>query len=214
MKNYFRSAPVTMVLMVLCIGAWLVTAIQAKTLSTPYYRSLLAQDWTLWGPDVSAHPTTVITAGFMHLDAGHLLVNMVMLFFVGREVERALGSALYVAAYLISIVGSSAAVLWMDYGTPTVGASGALFALMGLLIGVYRSRGLDLRAPIVLVVANVIYSFVAENVSVWGHLGGLLTGLLLAPFLFRQRAWLRWLGIWLIAVVVAVLAALRAGLWG
>ena len=203
-----------MVLMVLCIGAWLVTAIQAKTLVTPYYKSSLAQDWTLWGPDVAAHPFMVLTAGFMHLDAGHLLVNMVMLFFVGREVERALGSALYAAAYLISIVGSSAAVLWMDFGTPTVGASGALFALMGLLIGVYRSRGLDLRAPIVLVVANVIYSFVAENVSVWGHLGGLLTGLLLAPFLFRQRAWLRWLGIWLIGVIAAVAAALRAGLWG
>ncbi|WP_339017082.1 rhomboid family intramembrane serine protease [Corynebacterium hesseae] len=214
MKNYLKSAPVTMVLMVLCIGAWLVTAIQAKTLVTPYYKSSLAQDWTLWGPDVAAHPFMVLTAGFMHLDAGHLLVNMVMLFFVGREVERALGSALYAAAYLISIVGSSAAVLWMDFGTPTVGASGALFALMGLLIGVYRSRGLDLRAPIVLVVANVVYSFVAENVSVWGHLGGLLTGLLLAPFLFRQRAWLRWLGIWLIGVIAAVAAALRAGLWG
>lgn len=214
MKNYLKSAPATLVLMVLCIGAWLATAIQARSLSTPYYLSTLAQDWTLWGPEVSEHPITVITAGFMHLDAGHLLVNMVMLLFVGREVERALGSALYVAAYLVSIVGSSAAVLWMDFGTPTVGASGALFALMGLLIGVYRSRGLDLRAPIVLVVANVIYSFVAENVSVWGHLGGLLTGLLLAPFLFRQRTWLRWLGIWLIAVLVAVLAALRAGLWG
>ncbi|TRX53324.1 rhomboid family intramembrane serine protease [Corynebacterium guaraldiae] len=214
MKNYLRSAPVTMVLMVLCIGAWLVTAIQAKTLVTPYYKSSLAQDWTLWGPDVAAHPFMVLTAGFMHLDAGHLLVNMVMLFFVGREVERALGSALYAAAYLISIVGSSAAVLWMDFGTPTVGASGALFALMGLLIGVYRSRGLDLRAPIVLVVANVAYSFVAENVSVWGHLGGLLTGLLLAPFLFRQRAWLRWMGIWIIGVIAAVAAALRAGLWG
>lgn len=214
MKNHLRSAPVTVVLMVLCIGAWLVTSIQAKTLVTPYYKSSLAQDWTLWGPDVAAHPFMVLTAGFMHLDAGHLLVNMVMLFFVGREVERALGSALYAAAYLISIVGSSATVLWMDFGTPTVGASGALFALMGLLIGVYRSRGLDLRAPIVLVVANVVYSFVAENVSVWGHLGGLLTGLLLAPFLFRQRAWLRWLGIWIIGVIAAVAAALRAGLWG
>lgn len=214
MKNYLRSAPVTVVFMVLCIGAWLVTAVQGKTLATPYYESSLAQDWTLWGPDAAAHPAMVLTAGFMHLDAGHLLVNMVMLLFVGREVERALGSALYAAAYLISVVGSSAAVLWMDFDTPTVGASGALFALMGLLIGVYRSRGLDLRAPIVLVVANVIYSFVAENVSAWGHLGGLLTGLLLAPFLFRQRAWLRWLGIWLIGVAAAVLAALRAGLWG
>ena len=214
MKNYFKSAPATAVFMALCIGAWLATAIQAKTLSTPYYRSILAQDWTLWGPDVSAHPATVLTAGFMHLDAGHLLVNMVMLFFVGREVERALGSMLYVAAYLVSVVGSSAAVLWMDFVTPTVGASGALFALMGLLIGVYRSRGLDLRAPIVLVVANVAYSFLAENVSVWGHLGGLLTGLLLAPFVFRQRMWLRWLGIWVIAFAAAVAAALRAGLWG
>ena len=150
----------------------------------------------------------------MHLDAGHLLVNMVMLLFVGREVERALGSVLYAAAYLISVVGSSAAVLWMDFGTPTVGASGALFALMGLLIGVYRSRGLNLRAPVALVVANVIYSFIAENVSVWGHVGGLLTGLVLAPFVFRQRSWVRWLGIEITGVAVAVLAALRAGLWG
>ena len=214
MKNYLKSMPATLVFMVLCIGAWLATAAQAKTLAAPYYRSSLAQDWTLWGPDVTAHPATVITAGFMHLDAGHLLVNMVMLFFVGREVERALGSVLYVAVYLISVVGASAAVLWMDFDTPTVGASGALFALMGLLIGVYRSRGLDLRAPIVLVVANVAYSFIADNVSVWGHLGGLLTGMFLAPFVFRQRLWLRWLGIWIIALAAAIVAALRAGLWG
>ena len=214
MKNYVKSAPATTVFMVLCIGAWLTTAVQAKSLSDPFYLSQMAQDWALWGPDVASRPYSVLTAGFMHLDAGHLLVNMVMLLFVGREVERALGSVLYAAAYLISVVGSSAAVLWMDFGTPTVGASGALFALMGLLIGVYRSRGLNLRAPVALVVANVIYSFIAENVSVWGHVGGLLTGLVLAPFLFRQRSWVRWLGIEITGVAVAVLAALRAGLWG
>ncbi|WP_368502612.1 rhomboid family intramembrane serine protease [Corynebacterium sp.] len=103
---------------------------------------------------------------------------------------------------------------WITTRPRWVGASGALFALMALLLGVYRSRGLSLRAPIFFVLANVAYTFLASHVSLWGHLGGLCTGLILLPFLFARRKSVRWVGIAVVAVIAGVLLSLRAGLWG
>ena len=79
--------------------------------------------------------------------------------------------------------------------SPTAGASGALFALMVLLISVYRSRGADLRAPIVLVVVNVAYTFLTTGVSLWGHLGGLFAGIILALCVNRKSSVIHWVGI-------------------
>lgn len=121
MPSFLKQAPATLWIAILCTAAWLVTAVQSRSLSSSYYGSSLAQRWTLWGPEFSEHPLSVLSAGFMHLDAGHLVVNMVMLLFVGAEIERALGTALYTAAYVVSLLGASASILWMDYNTPTVG---------------------------------------------------------------------------------------------
>ncbi|WP_239088615.1 rhomboid family intramembrane serine protease [Corynebacterium macginleyi] len=171
-KNYLRTAPVTSVIALICIIAWSITAIQARTLGETFFFSTLSQDWALWGPHYAHAPLTALSSEFMHLDGGHLAVNMVMLLLIGREVERALDTGLYVAAYLVSCLGASAMVLWFDGSTPTVGASGAIFALMGMLVGVFRQRGMDLRAPIVLVLINVGYTFVAEGF----HCGDTLAG--------------------------------------
>ena len=187
---------------------------QARTLGTTFYDSPLAADWGLWGPDYPFRPQAALSSEFMHLDAGHLAVNMVMLLLIGREVERALGTALYLAAYLISCLGASAMILTFDFETPTVGASGALFALMAMLVGAYRQRGLDLRAPIALVLANVAYTFLADGVSLWGHLGGLCTGIVLSLFLYRKSPTLRWGGVAAVAAVVLALLAHQAGFWG
>ncbi|WP_244079989.1 rhomboid family intramembrane serine protease [Corynebacterium striatum] len=214
MKNYIKQAPVTAAIVAVCLLAWAVTAIQSRSLSGSYYDSSLAYAWTLWGPEFAAAPATAITAGFMHIDVGHLTLNMCLLVFIGREIEQALGHALYAASYVVSVLGASAAVLWMDYDAPTVGASGALYALLAMLVGVYRSRGMDLRAPIFLVLANVVYTFIMSGVSLWGHLGGLLIGIVLTLFLFSRRKAVHWIGVAAVFGVVGVLLALRAGLWG
>ncbi|WP_286954277.1 MULTISPECIES: rhomboid family intramembrane serine protease [Corynebacterium] len=214
MKNYLKGAPATAVIAVACIAAWLASAAQAGTLNAPYYRSELALDSTLWGPMFGSAPYTAVTSAFTHLDATHLVLNMVVLVFIGREVECAVGTATYVAAYATAVLGSAATILWADFDSPTVGASGALFALMVLLIGVYRHRGMDLRAPIVLVAVNVVYTFIAGDVSLWGHAGGLFTGLVLLPFVFARQARIRGLGIGAVAAVAIVALSFRAGLWG
>lgn len=214
MHHYLKQSPATVVITVACIVLWLVSAFQAGTLSAPYYHSELALDSTLWGPAFRGAPYTAVSSAFTHLDATHLLLNMVVLVFIGHEVERVVGTAVFVAAYVTAVLGSAAAVLWADYDTPTVGASGALFALMVLLVGVYRSRGMDLRAPIALVAVNVVYTFLAGNVSLWGHVGGLLAGSALLPFVFASRADIRWLGIGALAAAAIVLLFLRAGIWG
>ena len=213
-KNYLRTAPVTSTIAAICIIAWSITAVQARTLGETFFLSTLSQDWALWGPQYADAPLTALSSEFMHLDGGHLAVNMVMLLLIGREVERALNTGLYIAAYLVSCLGASAMVLWFDFGTPTVGASGAIFALMGMLVGVFRQRGMDLRAPIVLVLINMGYTFVAEGVSLWGHFGGLCTGVILSFFLFHRNKSVRWVGVALTGAVIIVLLALRAGVWG
>lgn len=113
-KNYLRTAPVTSVIALICIIAWSITAIQARTLGETFFFSTLSQDWALWGPHYAHAPLTALSSEFMHLDGGHLAVNMVMLLLIGREVERALDTGLYVAAYLVSCLGASAMVLWFD----------------------------------------------------------------------------------------------------
>jgi len=213
-RNYVRATPATALIAAVCIIAWLITAVQARTLGATFYDSPLAADWGLWGPDYPFRPQTALSSEFMHLDAGHLAVNMIMLLLIGREVERTLGTGLYLASYFISCLGASAMILKFDFNTPTVGASGALFALMVMLVGAYRQRGLDLRAPIALVVANVAYTFLANGVSLWGHVGGLCTGLVLSLFLYRKSPFLRWGGVVVVAAVILALLAQQAGFWG
>lgn len=166
--------------------------------------SQLADDWLLWGPYVSQDGASwfrAIGSMFLHVGMGHLAINCFMLALIGREIERAIGSSLYVVVYFAGGIFAAGAVVWMDYGTPTAGASGALFALMVLLVGVFRRRGADLVAPLVLIGVNVAYTFISSSVSLWGHLGGLIAGALMLPFLFSSHRGIRWGGV--LGVLVA-----------
>lgn len=137
----------------------------------------LVDEGSLWGPAVSTQPYRLGTYAFLHVDLNHVVINMLMLALLGREVEAWLGTRLFFVAYVLGIGGSAAAVLWQDYNAPTVGASGALYALMAVLIGAqWRRRG-DVRAAIVLVAVNVAYSLIVPGLSLWGHVGGLAAGL-------------------------------------
>lgn len=97
-----------------------------------------------------------------------------MLALIGPFLERHLGHLRFAVAYLVGLVGSAGVVAVMD-SSPTVGASGALFALMVLLLRVHEEP----RAPLALLGANLVYTFVGDGVSLWGHLGGLLWGIVL-----------------------------------
>ena len=196
LARYVRHAPVTAVIIAANVLVFAVTAVQARSLSNVHATDLGAA-MILWGPLTAGTDfgfLRVITAAFLHLDAAHLAMNMFLLLLIGREIEQFIGSRLYSVVYLAGAVGSSAAVLWMDPIVPTAGASGAIYGLMAVLVGVMARQGGDLRAPLVLVGVNVVYSLIIPGISLWGHLGGLVAGALLAWPVTARSILVRWVG--------------------
>jgi membrane associated rhomboid family serine protease len=125
----------------------------------------------------------IITSGFLHANPIHLVLNMVVLYFLGQMLEPAFGHLKFVAIYFASLLaGSFGAILLTDALTPTVGASGAVYGLIGAAVAFYRDRGIAItQSPIFgLLVINVLFTFFYPNVSIGGHLGGLAGGFLAA----------------------------------
>ena len=153
----------------------------------------------------------VVTAGFLHATPFHLLLNMIVLYFLGQMVEPTFGHWKFLGIYLAALVaGSFGALLLTDAFRPTVGASGAVWGLMGAALAVYRDRGIAItQSPIFgLLVINVLFTFFWPNVSVGGHFGGLAGGFLAAFLVLeadrRRRPALGLAGCAVIAVVAAV----------
>ncbi|WP_246147461.1 rhomboid family intramembrane serine protease [Nonomuraea turkmeniaca] len=123
----------------------------------------------------------LITAAFVHGGVFHILFNCWALYVVGPYLERAFGHVRYVALYLISALGGSVLGLWLDpLNQPTVGASGAIFGLFGAVFVVGRKLNMDVRGIAVLIAINLVITFVVSGISWTGHIGGLITGSLLA----------------------------------
>ena len=123
----------------------------------------------------------LITSAFMHLDLMHIAFNMFALWALGPQLETFLGRARYLAVYLVSALGGAAFVMWLSPPTSlTVGASGAVFGLMGALLVIAWRRGLDVRNILFWVGANLVFTFLVAGISWQGHIGGLAAGLLAA----------------------------------
>lgn len=213
--NWWRKAPVTVAIIALNIAVFFACAIQARTLLGDVAFAPILQRGQLWGPALAQdNPLTwwpVLSSAFIHLNLSHLGVNMFMLVFVGTIIEVALGSRLFALIYLGGALGASATILAMDFDAPTVGASGALFALLVVLVAVYQKQHADLRAPAVLLAVNIGYTFIDSGVSVWGHLGGALWGLLLMGAILLRRKVLWVLVVCLVAAGAVVAVMLGIG---
>lgn len=127
----------------------------------------------------------LLSAAFIHGGIIHILFNMYALSIFGPMLEQTLGRARFIAFYLSTAIASSAVVyLLSDPTIGTVGASGAVFALFGAAIVLSVRRRMDPRPLLVLLAINAVLTFAIPNISWQGHLGGLITGLLLAGALF------------------------------
>ncbi|WP_291050019.1 rhomboid family intramembrane serine protease [Herbiconiux sp.] len=133
-------------------------------------------------------PWRMITSVFTHGSILHLLLNMYTLFIFGSGLERLLGRWRYLALYLISGLGGSVAVvLFASPLSAVVGASGAIFGLMGAFFVINRHLGGSSIQLVVLVGINLAYGFFVPGISWQAHLGGLAVGLLIALIYVRTR---------------------------
>ena len=131
----------------------------------------------------------LFTAMFLHFGLIHLLFNMWALWILGQYLERALGPARFLALYLIAGLGGSVAAYVFQPNALTAGASGAIFGLFAALFVVNRKLGQDNRSVIFLIVINLSMGLVIPGISLAGHVGGLVTGALVAlGFAYAPRA--------------------------
>ncbi len=122
----------------------------------------------------------LVTTGFLHASFFHIAFNMVFIWFIGRSLEPAIGSARFVVAYAVSLVCGSLGVLLLEPNSVAVGASGAAFGLLGALLVEARSRGIDLWSTGLLQLAllNFAFTFFFPGIAIGAHIGGFVGGIL------------------------------------
>src|SRR3954451_17626974 len=141
---------------------------------------------------------------FLHARFFHLLVAIYSLYFVGSILEQLIGRWRFLLLYLVSGIAGSAGALLISPLTPTVGASGAIFGVLGGLFVLERRGNIATGGQIAgLIVINLVITFLfASSISVGGHIGGLIGGIVLMVALLRFRR----SAVYSVAAVAAVVA--------
>lgn len=177
-----RGKPVvTYTLMALTIAVFLLQLIPG---------SGVTQALVYYPPLTAVEPWRMITSAFLHSTSGifHIGFNMFTLFIFGRALEVPLGRARFIALYLISALGGSVAVLLIAPGSVVLGASGAIFGIVAAFFVIQRRMGVNNRVLLIVLVINLVAGFIPGlNISWEAHVGGLITGAMLALVFLRQR---------------------------
>jgi membrane associated rhomboid family serine protease len=156
----------------------------------------------------------LVTSEFTHVSVVHIALNMLALYFLGPVLENALGRWRFLAVYLVSgMAGAAAVMLFSDPRSQTLGASGAIFGLMGALaVMALKVRG-QLQSVLVWLGLNLVLTFSIANISWQGHLGGLVGGLAVGTAMIyaprQHRALVQWSITALVLAVSLVLVVVR-----
>jgi membrane associated rhomboid family serine protease len=130
----------------------------------------------------------MLTAAFLHYGPFHLGINMYSLFFAGTLLEHIIGRWRFALLYFASGIAGSAGALYLSPNEVTVGASGAIFGILGGLLVLERRGNIATGGQVLgLIVLNLIFTFAVPGISVGGHVGGLLAGIVLMVLLHRYH---------------------------
>jgi membrane associated rhomboid family serine protease len=211
------GAIVTKTLVGINIAVYVITAAQGAGINSP--GGTLFAKWVLFGPAVANGDWwRLITSTFLHASLIHIAFNMYFLWFVGAPVEMALGRGRFLLVYIVSGLAGSAGALVYTPTSPTVGASGAIFGILGAALVLERQRNYVLGgSALALVLINLVLSFAISGISIGGHIGGLVGGalctLVLSHFGRGHAAYSR-VGLWGIAGVLGVgLLSIAVAYW-
>jgi membrane associated rhomboid family serine protease len=188
-----RGSVVTYVLIALNV---IIYALQWLT------RQELTTAWFLYPYVIGSEPWRLITSAFLHSPSSiilHLLFNMYALYAFGPALESFLGRARFLALYLIGALGGSLGVLtaveiWIFFDGSqqnalpgALGASGAVFALLGAVVALRKPMGVDVRQLLIVIAINMALPFVVGGIAWQAHVGGLLIGFLIGLVFARTR---------------------------
>jgi membrane associated rhomboid family serine protease len=129
----------------------------------------------------------LITAGFLHVSLWHIALNMLALWFLGALLEPAIGRLKFAIVYMVSLLAGSLGVIILSPHEITVGASGAIFGLLGFAVAYQRSRGINIWQSGLgaILVLNLVFTFGVSGISIGGHIGGLIGGYVCGLILYE-----------------------------
>ncbi len=196
---------VTYAIMAICVLVFL-----AQQIPGSYVTSL-----TVYAPALTfSQPWRLVTSLVAHGSIIHILANMYSLFVIGRMLEPTLGRGRYLALFLIGGLGGSVAVLLLAPTSYVLGASGAIFAMLGALVVLVRRIGGNTTQLYIVIAINLAIGFLVSGISWQAHVGGLVVGLAFAAIYVRTRGPRNrlWQALLIGALPVALLAISAAAL--
>ena len=173
-----KSPVITKLFIAINIAVYILTLI--------YGKDYFINNFSNYGPFVkNGDIYRLLTAGFLHVSAIHLLCNMYALYVIGPQIESYFGKTKYLIIYLGSLITGNLLSIMFNPGTPSIGASGAIFGLLGAMLyfGYHYRVFLDdvIKSQIIpIIMLNLLLGFMASNIDSAGHIGGLIGGILLA----------------------------------
>lgn len=182
-KSPFQAAPVTLVLIAInilvYIGLFTIPGLDQQVTLAKFYQ----------GSDFGSI-TRVITSGFAHStsDVLHILFNMYSLYVLGTIIEPMIGRLRFLVLYFLAMFGGAIAFIWFaPFGSSVVGASGAIFGLMGAYLVLLRALRLDASQMYVVIGINLLFGF-SPGIAWQAHVGGLVVGVAVAAILTMTRS--------------------------
>ncbi len=212
---------VSMVLIGINLVAFVVTALQARSVMDLSDSALYTRGGLIPVEVASGEYWRLLTGGFLHGSLIHIATNMISLYILGIPLERILGRGRFLVIYLLSLLGASVSVLVFSAPVSlTIGASGAIYGLMGALLVTFKRLRYDLRQLLVIVALNVFITFQVPGISWQGHLGGLVVGAIVGAAMVyppqqSRKAW-QWgtcIGVLVVLLGVVIVRDAQIGNW-
>jgi membrane associated rhomboid family serine protease len=226
----YRPRTATGWIAVVTVAAYLV---QLLTRGALQHLFQYAAAYSLPATGAPFEPWRLLTAALLHqpisipgslIGITHITFNMVALVSFGRPLENVIGAPRLVAIYVLGALGGSVGVLYASLVglispfDPVIGASGAVFAVLGAVAIVQRRLGIDVRTLVVLIAINLALGFVVTGIAWQAHVGGLVVGAVTGWLFVTNRGPRRdrraRVGAGAVAAVLVALAVLPAALGG
>lgn len=202
------TVAVTKALIAVNVGIYVLELVGGASLNAN--QGWIFEHFALYGPLVdNGDWWRLFTAMFLHYGPFHLGMNMLALWWFGGPLEQALGPFRYLALYVAAGLAGSAGALVDKPLAVTVGASGAIFGILGAAFVLERQRHLVFGGgALTLIVINLVFTFAVPNIAIGGHLGGLIGGAaaMAAMYQFRRQTVVGLLAVAGIAALSVVVA--------
>lgn len=188
----FKEYKVTYTIIILNILLYLIEVIKSRNLIDIDIYTLIQMGAKVNVLINSGEIYRLLTSAFLHGGIIHIFFNMSALNIIGREVEAVYGSKRYIAIYVISALGGSVVSYLFKPNSISVGASGAIFGLLGamLIFGLKERDKIGkqyMKNILETIGLNVIIGITIPNIDNFAHLGGLILGAITSFILFKKK---------------------------